>query len=126
MVGPRGPVGEKGALGDPVVQGDRGQQGVQGPPAGGAVYTHWGRTTCPTGQGTQLLDAGRAGGTHYQHQTIRACQMILTISSTRVEYKDMHILVEWSTDILDFHLSLLLTITMFSGPCAMWALEMWQ
>ena len=67
MVGPRGPVGEKSAQGDTGVQGDQGQQGVQGPPAGGAVYTRWGRTTCPTDQGTQLIFAGRAGGTHYQH-----------------------------------------------------------
>ena len=67
MASPRGPVGGKGARGDPGVQGDQGQRGVQGPPAGGAVYTRWGRTTCPTGHGTQLLYAGRAGGTHYQH-----------------------------------------------------------
>ena len=45
----------------------RGVQGPQGPPTGCATYTRWGRTTCPTTQGTQLLYAGRAGGTHYQH-----------------------------------------------------------
>ena len=63
MAGPRGPVGEKGARGDPGVSGGQGEPGVQGPPAGGAVYTRWGRTTCPTDQGTQLLYAGRAGET---------------------------------------------------------------
>ena len=68
MAGPRGPVGEKGARGDPGVSGGRGEPGVQGPPAGGAVYTRWGRTTCPTGQGTQLLYAGRAGGTPRGHK----------------------------------------------------------
>ena len=62
--GPHGPVGEKGIRGDRGVQG---QPGLQSPPAGGAVYTRWGRTTCPTGQGTQLVYAGRAGGTHWQH-----------------------------------------------------------
>ena len=41
---------------------------MQGPPAGGAVYTRWGRTTCPTGQGTQLLYSGRAGGTPRGHK----------------------------------------------------------
>ena len=67
MAGPRGPVGEKGAQGHPGVQGDQEQPGVQGPPTGGAVYMPWGQTTCPTGQGTQLLYAGRAGGTHWDH-----------------------------------------------------------
>ena len=68
MAGPRGPVGEKGARGDPGVSGDQGEPGVQGAPAGGAVYTRWGRITCPTGQGTQLLYAGRAGGTPQGHK----------------------------------------------------------
>ena len=65
--GPRGPAGEKGMRGDPGLQGPQGEQGVQGPPSGGVTYTRWGRTTCPTGQGTELVYAGRAGGTHYQH-----------------------------------------------------------
>ena len=83
MAGPRGPVGEKGAQGDPGVSGGRGEPGVQGPPAGGAVYTCWGRTTCPTDQGvlgcayvhwpllaerSKLLYAGRAGGTPQEHR----------------------------------------------------------
>ena len=29
------------------------------------VYTRWGRTTCPSTSGTQLLYAGRAAGTNY-------------------------------------------------------------
>ena len=62
VAGPRGPVGEKGERGDSCERGE----GLHGPPAGGAVYTRWGRTTCPTGQGTQLLYAGRAGGTPRQ------------------------------------------------------------
>ena len=36
-----------------------------GPPgltAGGVVYTRWGRTTCPTTSGTQLIYAGTAAG----------------------------------------------------------------
>ena len=64
VAGPRGPVGDNGARGDP---GAKGEPGMQSPPAGGAVYTRWGRTTCPTCQGTQLLYAGRAGGTPYQY-----------------------------------------------------------
>ena len=70
ILGPRGPAGEKGQRGErgeTGVRGDpglRGPQGVQGPSAGGAVYTRWGRTTCPTDQGTQLVYAGTAGGTN--------------------------------------------------------------
>ena len=39
--------------------------GLRGPPGstgGGVVYTRWGRTTCPSTSGTQLLYAGRAAG----------------------------------------------------------------
>ena len=68
MAGPRGPVGEKGPPGKPGVSGGRGEPGVQGPPAGGAVYTRWGRTTCPTDQGTQLLYASKAGGIPQEHK----------------------------------------------------------
>ena len=62
------PVGEKGGRGNAGVRGSRGEPGLLGPPAGGAVYTRWGRTTCPTDQGTQLLYAGRAGAAHWQHK----------------------------------------------------------
>ena len=67
IVGPRGQVGEKGMHGDSGLRGPRGEQGPQGPATGGVIYTRWGRTTCPTDQGTQLLYSGRAGGTHWQH-----------------------------------------------------------
>ena len=50
------------------MRGDTGLRGPPGPPTGGVTYTRWGRTTCPTTQGTQLLYAGRAGGTHYAHK----------------------------------------------------------
>ena len=53
--GPRGP------------QGQRGEQGVAGPPGprnGGVVYTRWGKTSCPNDTGTELVYAGRAGGSH--------------------------------------------------------------
>jgi len=41
-------------------KGDTGPAGLPGPTAGGVVYTRWGRTTCPTTSGTQLVYAGRA------------------------------------------------------------------
>ena len=32
------------------------------------VYTRWGRTTCPSRQGTELVYSGRAGMSHYTHR----------------------------------------------------------
>ena len=85
-IGSKGEIGEMGAKGDtgdpgPVgPKGELGQRGIPGPPGppglpgggggggeggGGAVYTRWGRTSCPSGQGTELLYSGRAGGTRY-------------------------------------------------------------
>ena len=72
--GPQGTVGGKGDRGDagftglPGLPGPQGEQGVQGLPTGGAVYVRWGRTSCPTDQGTELLYSGRAGGSMRNHQ----------------------------------------------------------
>ena len=66
--GPRGPVGDKGDRGDSGLPGPQGERGAQGPPTGGAVYVRWGRTSCPSDQGTELLYSGRAGGTHRYHK----------------------------------------------------------
>ena len=66
--GERGETGEKGMRGDPGKRGRQGEQGAQGLPVGGAVYTRWGNTTCPTGQGTQLVYSGRAGGAQRHHK----------------------------------------------------------
>jgi len=57
-LGPTGLTGRKG---------DTGPAGPLGPTAGGAVYTRWGRTTCPTTSGTQLVYAGRAAGSWWSH-----------------------------------------------------------
>ena len=86
MAGPRGPVGEKGAQGDPGVRGSRGEPGLQGPPAGGAD-TRWGQTTCPTDQGTQLLYAGRAGGTHWDHKGGAANRLCLPNDPDHLQYQ---------------------------------------
>ena len=53
--------------------GGSGMQGLPGPQgplsSGGGLYTRWGRTTCPSADGTELLYSGRAGssssGTNY-------------------------------------------------------------
>ena len=60
--------GEQGIQGEPGRDGERGPIGPPGPTSGGVIYTRWGRTTCPTTQGTQLVYAGRTGGTHYRHE----------------------------------------------------------
>ena len=69
--GPQGEMGEKGLQGSPGLPGPQGEQGahdqgIQGPPTGGAVYTRWGRTSCPSGQGTELVYSGRAGGSWWR------------------------------------------------------------
>ena len=64
----RGRDGLPGLTGQQGDKGERGERGPVGPPGpirGGLVYTRWGRTTCPSTPRTELLYAGRAGGTHY-------------------------------------------------------------
>ncbi|CAI8027491.1 Short-chain collagen C4 (Fragment) [Geodia barretti] len=67
--GPQGGTGDKGDRGDTGLPGPQGPLGAPGPLAmGGAVYVRWGRTVCPSGQGTELVYSGRAGGSRYDHQ----------------------------------------------------------
>ena len=58
--GPRGPPGREGE------QGIQGPAGLQGP--GGAVYTRWGRMTCPNTDGTELVYSGRVGGSFHSQR----------------------------------------------------------
>ena len=62
MQGKDGKDGEKGDRGD---MGMLGPPGPPGPSTGGVVYTRWGRTTCPSTPGTELLYEGTVGGTLY-------------------------------------------------------------
>ena len=48
--------------------GQKGDTGLPGASVGGAVYTRWGRTTCPNITGTELVYTGRAAGSHYTHK----------------------------------------------------------
>ena len=66
-LGPRGLVGPKGNRGYPGLAGPQGPQGAKGAQTGGAVYVRWGRTSCPIGQGTELVYYGTAGGTRNSH-----------------------------------------------------------
>ena len=64
-----GPPGEKGDKGVPGLQGEKGERGPVGPqgprgiPAGGAMYTRWGRKSCPSGR--EVVYTGIAGGSSY-------------------------------------------------------------
>ena len=82
-----GTVGEKGMRGDPGLRETVGEPGLQGTPAGGAVYTHWGRTTCPTVQGTHLLYPGRAGGSPNQHKGGAANYLCLPNDPDHLQYQ---------------------------------------
>ena len=60
--------GRDGKDGEPGPQGQQGPPGPQGPQgsrSAGVTYIRWGKSSCPTTTGTQLVYAGRAGGTHY-------------------------------------------------------------
>ena len=65
VAGRDGKDGEKGDKGD---MGEKGDPSPQGPSGGGVTYTRWGRTTCPSTPGTELVYAGRAAGTAYNEK----------------------------------------------------------
>ena len=64
----RGRDGRDGRDGATGSQGPRGLQGTTGPRSAGITYTRWGKTTCPSVPGTELVYAGRAGGSFYNQQ----------------------------------------------------------
>ena len=82
--GPRGATGEKGQRGDP---GLPGPQGDMGQSTGGTTYIRWGRTTCPSGNGTELLYSGRAGGTHYGHSGGAANYLCMPDDPDHLQYQ---------------------------------------
>ena len=61
--GEDGEPGPQGEQGPPGPQGDQGPKGDQG--ATGVTYIRWGNDSCPDTAATQLVYAGRAGGTFY-------------------------------------------------------------
>ena len=60
-----GLTGSQGGKGERGERGYRGPAGPPGPSSCGVIYTRWGWTTCPSTPGTELLYAGRTGGTFY-------------------------------------------------------------
>ena len=99
--GPRGENGEKGQMGNTGSQGppgSPGQRGLTGSPGpigppgpttttGGAVYIRWGRTTCPSTPGTELVYAGLAGGSHYSHSGGGANKLCLSTNPQYLNYQ---------------------------------------
>ena len=67
LPGRDGKDGDKGEKGDPGVQGLPGPPGTGPSGKSGVVYTRWGRTTCPSVTGTELVYSGRAGGSFWSH-----------------------------------------------------------
>ena len=67
-----------------VVMGD---QGPPGPPSGGVVYTRWGRTTCPDTPGTELVYAGRAGGSRHNAKGGAANHLCLPDNPDYLQYE---------------------------------------
>ncbi len=86
--------GEKGEQGPQGTTGEQGPQGIQGLPGqsgGGAVYTRWGRTVCPSTSGTQLVYEGLVAGTEHQQPGGGANYLCITedpeyLTSTVPEY----------------------------------------
>ena len=67
--GSPGPTGPQGITGPAGVPGPPGPPGVPGAPAGicgnargGVIYTRWGNNLCPDVPGTQIVYAGKTGG----------------------------------------------------------------
>ena len=84
--GPPGPPGPPGPYGPPGPPGPYGPPGPPGPSVGGAVYTRWGRTTCPNITGTQLVYAGRAAGSWWNYKGGAANYLCLPNDPSFLQY----------------------------------------
>ena len=86
-MGPQGVVGEKGDRGDTGLTGPQGERGLPGPAIGGAAYVRWGRTVCPSDQGTELVYSGRAGGSYWNHKGGGANYLCLPDDPDHLQYE---------------------------------------
>ena len=101
-MGPPGTSGKDGTPGEPGLQGPIGEVGPQGEPGavgppgvaaangGGAIYTRWGKSSCPDTAGTELLYNGTAGGSQYNEQGGGANYLCLPTApeySSNITYK---------------------------------------
>ena len=63
--GPAGPAGPEGPAGTTGPQGPPGPPGSSGSASGGAVYTRWGKSSCPSTEGTEMVYSGVMAGAKY-------------------------------------------------------------
>ena len=59
--------GAPGKDGNQGPQGPPGLRGLPGPRSGGAIYTRWGKSSCPQIEGTALVYSGITGGSWFGH-----------------------------------------------------------
>ena len=88
--------GEDGKPGPQGEQGPPGPQGSPGPRSAGVTYIRWGKNSCSNITGTQLVYAGRAGGTSYASSgggAEKLCLWILTTSVLLVQPVQPFILI---------------------------------
>ena len=84
--GQKGERGLPGAAGRNGVPGIPGSNGAPGPVMGGETYIRWGRTTCPSISGTELVYTGWAAGSHYTHSGGGANYLCLTKTPQSLQY----------------------------------------
>ena len=85
-----GPVGEKAMKGD---KADAAQ-------SGGTAYVCWGMTTCPSGQGTELLYSGRGAGSHFDHTGGGANHLCMSEDPDNMQYASGVHTAIWNTDLI--------------------------
>ena len=54
--------GRDGVRGPPGPPGPQGKEGPAGPKNGGITYIRWGKSTCPTGTGREIVYSGITAG----------------------------------------------------------------
>ena len=60
--------GRDGLAGPPGPPGPQGKESQPGPKSGGTIYTRWGKSSCPTSTGAELVYSGYAGGSWWDHR----------------------------------------------------------
>ena len=60
--------GTDGLAGPPGPVGPQGKEGPQGPKSGGTMYIRWGKSSCPTSTGAELVYSGIAGSSSFDHR----------------------------------------------------------
>ncbi len=63
-----GLTGRDGVQGPPGPPGKDGSPGPPGSKSGGAIYTRWGKSTCPQVEDTEMLYSGITGGSYFNHE----------------------------------------------------------